>query len=710
MKKKLVIMLLCALIFCSGLTLSVSAESPYQSYTYSYTGKYQISPDAFVPKIALQNIEGTEPLKNPTDIVSDEKGQLYISDTGNNRVVILNPDYTLKKVLSFYQKDGQDFSFNQPTGLFVGVDGGLFVADTNNGNIVEFDNAHEFKGIVPAPQAQLLPDDFDYKPTAVAVDKQHRFYVISSGTNMGVITFQSDGVFQGFIGAQKVKVSPATMFWRMFMSEVQLSKINDVVPITFNNIAMDKKGFVYVTTASIDAFTLQKSINERSRDDSYSPIKKLNPAGNDVLNRNGFFPPVGDLVFDAYSGKGKKKPSALTEIAVLDNNTYSVVDSAYNKIFTYDEYGNLLYVFGGTGTQDGLFTTLASVCYQGNNLIALDSASGRVTVFEKTKYGLLIDEAIALQQDRKFSETINVWQEIEKYNNNYDLAYVGIGKSLHEQGEYEQAMEYFKAVSNKELYSKSMEKQRMLHLKNVAIFILILIIALIWLIIKFFKYANKFNKTHGQSIQKRTLKEELLYGFRVIFHPFNGFWELKNEKRGGIRGACIFLALATFAMVAKDFLSGYLMMDLENLDKITITGSIINFLLPVFLWCIANWCLTSLMDGKGNFKDIFVATSYALIPIILLVLPASLISNFLVQQELAFITYALNLALFWTGLLIFFGSMVTHSYELGKNIGVCILTIVGIAIILFLAFLLLNVSSRMFAFISNIITEISFRV
>lgn len=703
---------LCILAFSVlGLAPDAAADTvPYASYTYAYSGDYQISPHAYVPAGSVADIEGAGFLKSPRDITADSRGRVAIADSGNNRILVLDADYKLLKELTCYPSGDASLNFSNPSGVFFDADDRLYVADTDNGNLVQFSSEYGFERIIPAPSAALLPDDFDYRPTSLAVDELNRFYVISSGTNMGVITFDTNGTFEGFIGAQKVQSSPLSKFWQSMMSEEQLSRMEKNVPVSFNNIAIDAKGFIYVTTSSIDAYRLQQSIASRSGSADYSPIKKLNPSGIDVLKRTGFFPPVGDLNFDPYVGKGKKNASALTEVVVREDDVYSVVDSKYNKIFTYDEYGNLLYAFGGTGTVDGVFTSLTSITYQGEKLLALDSVRNTITIFAKTDYGRLIDKAIGLQRDRKFSETIPVWQEIEKHNNNYDLAYMGIGKSLLEQGEYKEAMEYFQAVSNKDYYSKAMKKYRAGILQKAAILIPVVVVLLLWLVLRFFRFAKRYNRDHRSAGGKRTVRDELMYAFHVILHPFDGFWDLKHEGRGGVRGATILLALATLTMIIRDFMSGYLFTDLTKLETLNITGSVMNLLVPFFLWCIANWCLTALMDGKGSFRDIYIATAYSLTPLILLIIPASLISNVLVSEELAFVSYAIGFALFWTGLLVFFGSMTTHDYTLGKNILVCLLTIVGIAVILFLAFLFFNVTSRLITFIKNIITELSFRI
>ena len=91
-------------------------------------------------------------------------------------------------------------------------------------------------------------------------------------------------------------------------------------------------------------------------------------------------------------------------------------------------------------------------------------------------------------------------------------------------------------------------------------------------------------------------------------------------------------------------------------------------------------------------------------------LPSALLSNALVLDEAVIVSYMMNIAYVWTGILIVASSMTVHSYSFGKNVLVCLLTIVGMGIILFLAMLFLSVSNRMISFIGGLISEISIRL
>ena len=47
------------------------------------------------------------------------------------------------------------------------------------------------------------------------------------------------------------------------------------------------------------------------------------------------------------------------------------------------------------------------------------------------------------------------------------------------------------------------------------------------------------------------------YAGYVIFHPFDGFWDLKNEKRGSLTAALVFLAMTVITFVLKQRYTGF---------------------------------------------------------------------------------------------------------------------------------------------------------
>ncbi|MBP3568510.1 MAG: YIP1 family protein [Lachnospiraceae bacterium] len=198
------------------------------------------------------------------------------------------------------------------------------------------------------------------------------------------------------------------------------------------------------------------------------------------------------------------------------------------------------------------------------------------------------------------------------------------------------------------------------------------------------------------------------YAFHVIFHPFDGFWDLKREQRGSLAAALTFVALTIITLTLEKQKTAFLF-NPYRLDRINVMVDVITVLLLYVLWCVANWCLTSLMDGEGKLKDIAIATGYALFPVILLRLPMILISYMLTSGEGSFYDVIGVVSYLWAGALLILGTMITHQYSVKKTLLTCICTIVGMGIIMFIGLLFFNVIQQMMTFVSTIYEEIRFR-
>ena len=206
--------------------LPASAAAPYQTYTYSISGTSLDSPNAYEPAKTIDskyiglldksvmsslypNLSSDELAKkmvafeDASDLETDEYGNVYIADTKNNRIVVLDRYYKLKFIIdSFINDQGVPDSLNGPKGVFITKDktvegkkvaGKIYVCDTNNNRIVTFDQNGNFLSRISAPESEIIESNSVYKPIAVAVDKYDRLYVISSTTYEGVIVMTDKG-------------------------------------------------------------------------------------------------------------------------------------------------------------------------------------------------------------------------------------------------------------------------------------------------------------------------------------------------------------------------------------------------------------------------------------------------------------------------------------------------------------------------------------
>ncbi|REE88522.1 Yip1-like protein [Paenibacillus taihuensis] len=205
------------------------------------------------------------------------------------------------------------------------------------------------------------------------------------------------------------------------------------------------------------------------------------------------------------------------------------------------------------------------------------------------------------------------------------------------------------------------------------------------------------------------MKQDFLkFPLHLIVRPFDGFWDMKYESKGKLKVALlIVLALILTTILQKQF-AGFLvnMVDprsLNSLDDLEFT------ILPFLLFCIANWSITTLMEGEGKFKEIVMAAGYALLPIVLINLPMTFISRFMTQEETAFYYLLNSISSIWFLVLLFVGIMTVHQYTPAKTVLTMVLTVVAMGFVVFIATLAFSLGSQLYWFIYDVYREIIFR-
>lgn len=204
------------------------------------------------------------------------------------------------------------------------------------------------------------------------------------------------------------------------------------------------------------------------------------------------------------------------------------------------------------------------------------------------------------------------------------------------------------------------------------------------------------------------LLKTLRYALYVIVHPFDGFWDLTHEKRGSIGAANIIVILMLLTTVWEMQFTSFIFMKVQW-EYVNIIIVILGVLVPLIIWCIANWSLSTLMDGKGTLKNIYMGTAYALTPFVVIRLPLIFLSNLVTVEEGAFYSYFSFFSVLWCGLLFLVAMMMIHDYSLGKAVFVSIITIVGMGVIVFLLLLFFSLVSDAIAYFISLYKEIAFR-
>ncbi|WP_238649492.1 NHL repeat-containing protein [Paenibacillus piscarius] len=435
-KLKAGLLALCCLVSLGLGSELASAESAAPSYNYSYWGNNVAAPSAYEAVTLITGASaGAGGFKNPQDLQVTSDQQTYVMDTGNNRFVVLDQDYRMVTAVDSFQLNGKSEQFNNPQGIYVTQQKEVYVADTGNKRIVHFDNKLNAIGVIEAPKSELLPANFEFQPVRVAVDQADRIYVMSAGVFDGFMEFSADGVFKSFTGANRVRVDAVEYFWKSISTKAQREQMVMYTPTEFTNLDINHEGFLYATNG----------------DEFGDPIKKLNAQGADILRREGYYKPVGDLMYNTRSGGAPR----LIDIDVSDSEMYSVLDASRGRIFTYNGDGYLMYIFGGIGNRLGEFNTPVAIEHSGDDILVLDQALGEITLFQTTEYGRLLNSAVRSYYSGDEEAAYRQFSEVVNLNANMEYAYAGIGKAYLRKGEYKEAAAYFKRSMDRSNYSKA---------------------------------------------------------------------------------------------------------------------------------------------------------------------------------------------------------------------------------------------------------------
>ena len=463
------------LVLCLPAALAVDGYSYSYTYTYDYWEDKRESPDAYRTRFMISggslNLENG--LRAPQGLFV--RGEdIYICDTGNNRVLQLRLTDTgaeVVRVIDRFVGDTEPLTFSNPRDLYVSENGDLFIADMNNNRVVKLDRDLNWQLSFTKPQDSTFDQSLSFLPNKLVADTSGRVYCLAQNVNKGLVKFEADGSFTGYIGATKVRYNFTDYIWKLLSTKEQRAQQEAFVPTQYDNLALDEEGFFYVVTNTFD-------VNELA-DGQAEPVRRLNAIGNNILVQNGNSYVIGDLQWaPGNTNITNSGPSRFVDVTVLQDDIYMVLDSNHNRIFGYDQQGNMLWAFGGVGNSDGFFNHPVALEHMGTDLLILDEA-GSLTVMTPTEYGKLVYQAIAEYRRGEYSKSSDTWTQVLSQNGNFDSAYVGIGRALLQQERYQEAMDYFRTAMDSKNYSEAWRLRRMeLVEENIGVIFAVVVILL----------------------------------------------------------------------------------------------------------------------------------------------------------------------------------------------------------------------------------------
>lgn len=699
MKKKRILALTLGILFCLAMPFGVSASEPvsstglpYESYVYNNDNEPVLIPAPYSVDYTISAEDIDENLSEfaaLSDIFYDGIDRLYLADSGNNRIVITDKQFHLIQVLEGFDNGGVWETFSSPASVYANAES-IYIADSANGRIVVLDReTWQLDRVLGRPDIPQLADDYVYTPTQLTVDHSGRIYVIADGINRGMIRLEPDGTFTTFFGAPSVDYNIFDLLWRKFATKEQRKQMEQYVPTEYTSLLMDKKGFIYV-------------VSETSQT---TPIAKLNSKGDNVLNGlSGEDENWGDVSYLKESGE--IAATYFSDVCISGTDTYTILDSRQGKVYVYTSDGYLLYVFGGSGFQKGVFHSANSIEQIDDLLVVADGTKGTVTIFNFTDFGRTVQDAVRSYNDGDYELSEQQWNQVYGYCSNYTPAITGLGKIRIAQGEYKEAMDSLKDVHAYKMYCKAFKANRDVAIRKYFVPACVGIIALFVLYIVLKK---QFVKTacYRKYVESDFHKKQK-YATYAMFHPFDAHWDIKHEKRGDLKTAMQILIAFVVCYAIRAQFSGYVVTK-QIREDVNVPLQVLAVLLLIGFCMIANWCFTTLMSGKGTMKDIVIAICYSLKPYVLLSPILFVMTHVLTVDEALAYTVLDTVSLIWVLGLIFISLLTIHDYTFGKSILSTILTLLGMCIILFLLLLVTSLVQEIWGWFEGIYKELIFR-
>ena len=205
------------------------------------------------------------------------------------------------------------------------------------------------------------------------------------------------------------------------------------------------------------------------------------------------------------------------------------------------------------------------------------------------------------------------------------------------------------------------------------------------------------------------MKDKLRYSFYVLTHPFDGFYDLKHENRGSLLLATVYILLWVISNVLVHEVTSFLYNE-TGLQLVSIQTEFNKVLIITLLFCIGNWSITTLMEGEGRFRDIYMVFGYSTLPLSLINIPLAFLSQSFTYAESAYYGILTVLAGIWFFFLLFTGIMTVHQYTVTKMLITSVLTVIAMLALAFIYLLFFHLISEFVMYVTAIWQELSCRV
>lgn len=474
-----------ALCVLAAAAMPVCAWQTGQSYAYDTRGRSVYAPVAYEAAQAVYGADtGAGAFSDPADLYVGGDGQIYIADTGNDRIVVLDEELKAVRIIERVDTADGETTLRTPKGVFAAPDGLLYICDTGHSRVIAVDEHDRVVRRMTADGIDALNENIAFSPEKLAVDSDRNVYVVSSSVYQGILEYDADDRFFGFFAPNEVPVTADVLlsaFWKRLFSSTQRDALSKTLPSPYNNLTIDAEGFLYTTAENVDPSLV---------------IKRLNSVGTNILQApNGGARTYGDR--ETSYENGREVTSRFIDVCVDAEGVICGLDAARCKAFLYDGEGELLCIFGGRGSSMGQFLGVSAVDKRGDDYLILDPRKNCLTVFRPTRYMQDVREALRYYREGLYMESIRSWEVVLRQNANFVLAWRSIGRACLQEGDVQKAMTLLERGDDEYFYSLAFQEARRAFVRRSAVWVLPALVLLCIAAAIIRRHHKKRRRSHG---------------------------------------------------------------------------------------------------------------------------------------------------------------------------------------------------------------------
>jgi DNA-binding beta-propeller fold protein YncE len=655
--KIFVVLFVLVTLFCSMQSTIYAYDE--QDYVLNAEGRKIPIPVTY-NAILQKNYFGSEigQLSRPSDIFIDKKDNIYITDAGQNRIILTDNKMSKYKQLNNFSGE----TLKNPGGIYVYDNGNMLIADTDNGRLLLVSPDGTLIKKYNKPVSTLYDNSYAFRPLKVYVNLIGQIYIINKDDYHGFIVIDEKNEFKGYVAPTKLPFDLRDKIISMFTTQAQKDKLGQKKPPMHTNFLIDDENSIYVTTLRAETAQLQR----------------FSTVGKNIFPNQGFFGEKNADYVLKYYGKDFIVPE-FTDLCVDPNGVVSILDSVSGRIYQYDNEGNILMVFGGTGTWKGKFIGATSLALDSaGNIFVIDSTQSTVTQFKPTNFTETVHTALKLYYNGNYDESVKYWKQVLDMNPTYPMAHAGMGDAYLHNEQYGIAMNEFKLAGNVQGYSDSFDQYLLLMIRKNFAFVFVGIIAFFVALVALLRFYKKcYKKSYSQKSKFKWLNEKarLRMILGTIFDPVEGLRTIRDHRQKfDIVVPLIILILVLVSKITSLFITHYPFAPYD-LGDINLTREIIILYVPLLTWVIGNYLVTTIRSGEVRLIEVFSATAYSMIPYVLITIPLALFSNILSSNSV-YIYSAINTVMWiWIVILFCVGVMTMNSYTVPETVKAVLLTL-----------------------------------